>query len=425
MITFWVIVVAMLVLSLWFVIPSLASRKITEVLESKDSNVSIYKQKLAELETNEEGLDQAQLEQARKEIELGLLHDTSATETSPTPGIAAQSQKLATIFVGILVPLIAFSFYWQLAPEPFEPLLSYTPSGKTKQAHQQKNNNLPPIEEMVAKLEAKLKQSPGDAKGWALLGRTYFVMGRYDDAAMSYGRAHQLAGDEPEMLANYAEALAMTQGGSLKGQPAKLVEKSLAKLPQHPKSLWLGGLSAFQSDKFQLAIDRWQSLLNMHPDKSGEGAKVLQQRISEAQQRLGGKTGATATIAQKPKAPSPSTGTKTVVQVQVQLDPKLKARASPTDTVFVFARAVQGPPMPLAIVRKQVKDLPITVQLDDSMAMMANMTMSSFPQVYIGARISKSGNARPQAGDLQGRSAPVKTGGKHKTVKISINTEVL
>lgn len=424
MITFWVIVVAMLVLSLWFVIPSLASRHTTEVLENIDSNVSIYKQKLAELETNEEGLDQAQFEQAKKEIELGLLHDTSATETSQTPGIAAQSQKLATIVVGILVPVIAFTFYWMLAPTPFEPLLSYSPSDNTNRQHQQASKNLPPVEEMVAKLEAKLKQSPGDAKGWSLLGRTYFVMGRYDDAAMSYGRAHQLTGDEPELLANYAEALAMTQGGNLKGQAAKLVDKSLAKLPQHPKSLWLGGLAAFQSDKFQLAIERWQSLLNMHPDKSGEGAKVLQQRISEAQQRLGGKT-STTTIAQKPKASTSPSAAKTVLNVQVQLDPKLKAKASPTDTVFVFARAVQGPPMPLAIVRKQVKDLPITVQLDDSMAMMANMTMSSFPQVYIGARISKSGNARPQAGDLQGRSTPVKTGGKHKTVKISINTEVL
>ena len=418
MVLFWVIVALMVLLGLWFVLPALASKSTSALLGHKDLNVSIYRQKLTELEENEENLNPEQIAQVRQEIELGLLQD--ADDQAPTAsGISTQAQKLTVMVVALCIPLLAFSLYSRLAPEPFEQLLSYEPA-----ATKARKNNLPPVQEMVAKLEAKMQQSPDDAQGWQLLGRSYFVMGRYDDAAMSYGRAHALLGDEPDLLADYAEALAMSQGGGMKGQPDKLIDKSLAKQAQHPKSLWLGGLAAFQTGRYQMAIQRWQTLLSMHPDKQSEGVKVLQQRIAEARQHLGGNT-STAKLASSKPSTTPKTTTKTVVHVQIELDPKLKAKASASDTVFIFARAVQGPPMPLAIVKKQVKDLPITVQLDDSMAMMANMSMSSFPQVYIGARISKSGNAMPQAGDLQGRSTPLKTGGKQKSVKISINTEVL
>jgi cytochrome c-type biogenesis protein CcmH len=147
---------------------------------------------------------------------------------------------------------------------------------------------------------------------------------------------------------------------------------------------------------------------------------VLQKQIAEARARMGGKD--PAPMAQQ--APKPAAKGKTEVKVSVNLDSKLKTKAAPGDTVFIFARAVQGPPMPLAIVKKQVKDLPVTVSLNDAMAMMPNMTMSSVPKIYIGARISKSGNAMPQTGDLQGRTAPITTG-KKQAVTITISQEVM
>jgi cytochrome c-type biogenesis protein CcmH len=102
----------------------------------------------------------------------------------------------------------------------------------------------------------------------------------------------------------------------------------------------------------------------------------------------------------------PATGEQKSIRVKVSLATTLKAKATPEDTVFIFARAAAGPPMPLAIVRKKVKDLPVEVTLDDSMSMMQGMNLSAFDKLVIGARISKTGQALPQPGDLQGLTKP-------------------
>lgn len=327
MVFFWILTVLMILLGLWFVIPPLLSKNSQAELDHDDLNVSIYRQKLADLDKNEENLTAEELAQVRQEIEQGLLQDVGNDEKPATNSISKKMQQQVIIVVAILVPLLALLLYWNLSPKQFTQMVDYQPQTVTKKSA----SNLPPVHEMVAKLEAKMQQNPEDPKGWQLLGRSYFVMGRYDDAAMSYGRAHSLAGDEPDLLADYAEALAMSLDGQLQGKPQQLIGLALAKQPMHPKSLWLAGSAEFQSGKFENAIRHWQNLLDMHPDKQSEGAKVLTQRIAEVKQRLGGKAAPVQASrpAQKKAAGSGSGSGSTVIQVQVQLDPNSRPRPQP------------------------------------------------------------------------------------------------
>ncbi len=419
MLWFWILTIAMILLGLWFVVPPLLSNKTVATTASDDLNVAIYRQKLAELDRNEENLSAEQIAQARQEMEQGLLIDvTGKPATTASFALTSKTQKQVAAIVAVVIPAAALLLYAHLSPPQWQQLVEYNPAEVAKA-----KANLPSIDAMVGKLEAKLRQNPMDPKGWALLGRSYFVMGRYSEASNAYAQASKLSADkDADILADYAEALAMSNNGNLKGEAEQIIGRALASQPDHPKSLWLAGSAAFQTGQYKNAIRHWETLYNMHPDKSNEGAQVLQKQIAEARSRLGDKAPAPS-VAQQQPAPAKGKG-KTVVKVSVDLDPKLKARAAPGDTLFIFARAVQGPPMPLAIVKKQVKDLPVTVSLNDAMAMMPNMTMSSFEQVYIGARISKTGNAIPQSGDLQGRSSPISTG-KAQDVKITISQEVL
>ena len=410
MMWFWILAAMMILLGLWFVIPPLLSKKESDTQDHDALNVAIYKQKLADLDNNEDKLSAEELAQAKQEIEQSLLQDVDSTQTVTTP-INARTQRMVAAIVAVIIPLFTVLFYWQLAPQQLEQVIAYEP-GQTDI-----KKKLPNVMEMVAKLEQKLKQKPEDPRGWSLLGRSYFVMGRYSEAANAYAQANTLSGDNADTLADYAEALAMSLNGKLQGKPAELIQRALAKQPQHPKSLWLAGTTAYQDKAYQKAIDHWQLLYELHSDKQSQGAQTLQKQIAQARSQLGHPP----SLAMKPATPKPVA--KISVQVSVNLDASLQAKASPNDIVFIFARADQGPPMPLAIVRKQVKDLPVTVKLDDTMAMMPSMKISSFDKIRVGARVSKSGNAKAQPGDLQGITAAISTA-KSQHVKVKISEEV-
>jgi cytochrome c-type biogenesis protein CcmH len=264
---------------------------------------------------------------------------------------------------------------------------------------------------MVGQLEARLQSNPDDGEGWMMLGRSYYFLKRYPDAAKAYARAAALGGDQdPGLLADYADTVAMANGRSMKGQPYELVKKALGIEPFHEKSLWLAGTAAYQEEDYPAALDYWERLKQVFPPGS-QNFEQMQQNIAEIHQLMAQRgmkvPAASAPVQTATAKPAAAGGAAAKITGSVKLVPALAANAAPTDTVFVFARAAQGPRMPLAIVRKQVKDLPFSFTLDDSMAMNPAMKLSSFPQVVVGARISKSGNAMPQSGDLQGQSEVV------------------
>jgi cytochrome c-type biogenesis protein CcmH len=255
------------------------------------------------------------------------------------------------------------------------------------------------IESMIARLAARLRENPDDADGWKLLGRSYGALGRFPEAADAYAKAAVRAPHDAQLLADFADVLAMARGQSLQGEPEKLVLRALELDAQNLKALALAGTAAFERKDFAAAVRYWERMLPLVPADS-EDARSIRASLAEAQSSL---------------KPGPAAA---ALKGTVRLAPELKAQASPDDTVFVFARAAQGPPMPLAVKRATVRELPLAFALDDSMAMAPNLQISGFPRVVVTARVSKSGSATPQPGDLQGASVPVANDAANVTIVI-------
>jgi len=261
---------------------------------------------------------------------------------------------------------------------------------------------------MIARLSARLQQQPDDLEGWTMLARTYNILERYREAETAYENVLRLGGESAGLLTDYADAMAMANGGTFTSKSGALLTRALELDPNNVKGLWLAGHWKNQSGMYAEAIDYWQQAASLLPD-DGQDKPVITRQIQQAQQQLGIAVDSEQQATTSPAAVSPDKSASSVtLQVQVSLDPALTAKTSPGDTVFIFARAAQGPRMPLAIVRKQVKDLPVSVVLDDTMAMAPGMMLSGFEEVLVGARISKSGNAMAQSGDLQGSKSPVR-----------------
>jgi len=408
---FWILAGLLLAGALLFVVPPLSGTRRRRALAAsrREANISIYRDQMQELETDLAAgtLSPDQYEQARRELESRVLEDTAVADSAADP--AAQGAKWLPLAVGAGVPVLALSLYLVLGNprglDPQQALPAQAAGGQ--QAHEVTSEQ---ISGMVDSLAAKLKQNPDNPQGWVMLARSYNVLQRFPEAVQAYEKAVAQVPNDGPLLADYADALAMVQGGDLSGKPAQMIDKSLKADPNNVKGLALAGTVEFEKGNYGGALIHWQKAASLLPPES-EFARSIQSSIAEAQQKGGlAHTEPAATTAAAAPAPAAAQQTATPARADaagasiagtVKLSPELSAKAAPGDTVFVFARAASGPRMPLAIVRKQVKDLPLRFSLDDSMAMAPSMKLSSFPQVVVGARISKSGNAMAQAGDLE------------------------
>ena len=277
------------------------------------------------------------------------------------------------------------------------------------------------INVMLDKLVAHLKEQPDDADGWQLLARTYAALGKQPQAIESFKTAEKLRPTDATLLADYAVALAVANNRQLEGAPMALVERALKADPKHPKSLALAGTAAFGRKDYKGAVKYWETLQQVEPPDSPIHEQV-RASIAEARQ-LAGMPAAAGGAADPTAAAQASAAGSAQVSGTVTLADSLKGRVSPDDTVFIFARASDGPRMPLAIIRKQVKDLPVQFTLDDSLAMSPAAKLSGVKSVVVGARISKSGNAMPQTGDLQGLVPGVAVGTNGVKVEISASVQ--
>ncbi len=367
-------------------------RRSARALTSRDAvNVAVYRDQLRELESDLRSgtLAADQYEKARHEIEARLTQDVGKDGAAT---LRPRSARAAAIALGIAVPICAAAVYFTvgnpraLAPEA---AAEGTAHGLSKEQ----------FEALVARLAARLKDNPEDAEGWVMLGRSYVVLGRFEEGAEAYANATARVSPDAQLLADYADALAMAQGRRLGGEPEKLIARALSIDPNNVKALMLAGSAAFVKRDYAAAAGHWERILTLIPEDS-DTAQTIRSSIAEAQQ-LGGIRSSAGKKAQ-PRAAGPGR-----VAGVVRLAPELAGKVSPTDTVFIFARAAEGPRIPLAVLRKQARDLPVTFVLDDSMAMAPQMKLSAFTRVVVGARVSKSANASPQPGDLQGLSGAV------------------
>jgi cytochrome c-type biogenesis protein CcmH len=268
------------------------------------------------------------------------------------------------------------------------------------------------IEAMVGTLQQRLQEQPDDAEGWLMLGRSFSVLGRHAEAVPAYRRSLALRPNDAALLSDLADALAMVNGRNLAGEPATLLEQALKLEPDNMKALSLAGSAAFDRSDYATAVKHWERVAALAAPDSPWLPRV-RESIAEARARGGmppapATAAASAAPAAQPPAPQAAAATPgATIRGKVTLAAALQAKAAPEDTVFVFARPAEGPRMPLAIVRKQVKDLPFEFVLDDSTAMSPATRLSTQTRVVVNARVSKSGDAMPQPGDLSGQSAPL------------------
>lgn len=332
----------------------------------------------------------------------------AAIEASPPAAPAAGRSRAAgatIIVVALLLPASALLLYRVVGtPEALDP----TRLASAETAH---GDTGPAMEQAIATLAQRLKEHPDDVEGWALLGRAYGATGHLAEARDAWKRARELAPDNAAVTVEYAQALAVAADDRrIAGEARTLLESVLASDPRNQRALWLLGISDYQTGRYDAAIARWRALQPLLPPDS-EVARSVGAQIADAEAKRDGKPSpAVAEAAQDTPAAAPGAGvaaTSPKLTVNASLAPALKDKLDPDATLFVFARAAGGPPMPLAIRRLKASELPVTVTLDDSLAMMPSMKLSSFPQVVLGARVSKSGNAMPQSGDLQAVSAPI------------------
>ena len=469
---FWVLATSLMVLALALLLPSLLrNRRVardqfggaTQAGYAGPANLAILREQLAQIDAElaTGSITPAQHAQVKTEIERRALDEDAGAESAaqgppqhpaarvsasrPAGAAAAQAQVMASratrtaVLVGLGVPLLALGLYGILGtPQAVMASRDATgkPGGEVTQAQ---------VEVMVAQLAQRLENAPADQpadpKGWEMLARTYAAMQRFPEADKAYARATALAPNNAQLLADHADVLAMLQGQSAIGAPEKLIERALKIDPKNLKALALAGSIAFERKDFSAATNYWAQARQLAPPGS-EFAKGLDRSLEAAQAagsgprqatanpaanattRTAGSTGRAAgsapdgpDVAAKQEAAVPIGGTRASTSIAstpssitgvVSLSPALATKVAPDDTVFIFARAAEGPRMPLAILRRKASELPISFTLDDSTAMSPEMKLSKFAQVVVGARISKSGNAMPQPGDLVGQAGPLK-----------------
>jgi cytochrome c-type biogenesis protein CcmH len=266
---------------------------------------------------------------------------------------------------------------------------------------------MPSVEEMMAALMARLEENPEDSEGWFLLGRSYMALDNYAMASQAFERLHLLVGDDPVVLLSWADAQAMAQKGNLAGKPSELIRKAVKLAPEDTTALWLAGMVEDQSGNHQLAISYWERLEPKIKDDP-ESRQRIESLLASAREKAG--SGEPAGPGSEPVAVSTAATATTGITVRVDLSPEFRGKVGPEESLFIYARALEGPRMPLAAARRKVSDLPLELTLDDSTAMMPAMRLSNFEQVLVGARVSRSGEAMARSGDLSGEVAPVRVG---------------
>jgi cytochrome c-type biogenesis protein CcmH len=426
MTTFWILTAALTLLALAHVLPVLLRSRSAKAPDDsatrRSSTLAILREQAAQLDVElaAGSLDAEQHRAARDDIERRVLEEadqpgTPSPKPTPVSGSAERPWKSAWI-LGLGVPLLAGTIYSHVgSPQAIDP-----PAAPSVSSLGADNVSDAQVEELLSKLAAAIEQKPDDLAGWMLLARTYAVLQRFPEASKAFARATALAPNDAQLLADHADVLAMLQGQKLSGEPARLVTRALQIDPKNLKALALAGGAAYEAGQYPQAIEYWTMARQMSPPDTPFSENLDRSLVDARSALQGGVPGSTspAEMAVAPSGTTPTGGsssqaasaTSARVAGQVSLSPSLAAKVSPTDTVFIFARAAEGPRMPLAILRRTVADLPIPFTLDDAMAMSPAMKLSNFPVVVVGARVSKSGNALPSPGDLSGQVNDVKTG---------------
>jgi cytochrome c-type biogenesis protein CcmH len=379
MIEFWLAVgLLLLVGTAFLLIPVLRGRRAQAEEDRTALNVALYQERLAELTAQRDAgtLTGEQFDAGQAEAARELLADTEGAGN----GRGRLLGKALPLLIALALPGLTFGLYWHWG------------ASQALAAMQDR----PTIDQMTARLEQAVKDNPDSAEAWYYLGRIYMGNGDAGKSAMAYEHAVRAAGRAPELLGLWAQALYFAADKQWSAQMQALTDEALKADPNEATSLGLLGIAAFEEERFADAIDYWQRLSAQMPAEDPARASI-QVGIDRAREQM--------QAAGQPAPGEVVNKSMAVIRVSVDLAPTLKSKVQPGDTVFVFARAASGPPMPLAVKRLTVADLPAKVELSDKDAMMEQLKLSSFPQIQLVARVSRSGVATQ--GEWVGRGQPI------------------
>jgi len=420
---FFIVAAVLVLLALILMLPAIIGDRADGRSEQLSANVLIARERRVQLDNAlaTAAIDEATHQREAAAIELELAREL-ASHPDGEPASAGGGRLLqwgTAIVLALFVPLASALLYINLGDPgaidrdrtPRQSQASNTNNG----AAQADDARAPALADLLPNLEARLAENPEDVMGWRLLGRTYLTIGDFGNAAAALKRALQLEDDDVDTLAQLAEATAMNQGGGLAGEPVIYLEKALGLNDQHGQTLWLLGIARQQAGKHEESLELLQRLRDAaQKDGNSDAIAAVEDMMNRSREALGleqvtvaAASSASAPASQPPSTtpdePLPETDTASEsglsIQVQVSLSDEAASDTLSTHAVFVYARASNGPPMPLAVARLTVADLPATVTLDESMSMIPNMTIAAFPNVTVGARISKSGDPVGQSGD--------------------------
>jgi cytochrome c-type biogenesis protein CcmH len=410
MILFWLIAVAMLALSLFVLLRTTLRQENQSQIAAVDTelqrqNLVVAQDRLADLEAEHARgeLSDEEINRYRDDVKQMLandLHPASSTPDQAVSVVVSRRSNLAiALTLALLLPAITLPVYlWLGSPNLVEGLPMQQLRGEDGQELS--------LEEMLVRLEQRLQEDRDNLEGWIMLARSAMAMDEYPMAARAYEEILRLTGESADVLLPLADSLAMAQGGTMLGRPAELIMRALELDPDNWTALWLAGHAAEEQGDTAQALAYWYKARQLLAD-SPEELAVLVQQIGALEARSGiavPADGATPSATNPPADAVP-----VALRLAVSLSPELQREIQGDETLFIFARAVNGPPMPLAAVRRQARDLPLEVTLDDSQAMIAGHQLSTQQQVHLSARISRSGQPTAQSGDLFGELRSVDT----------------
>ena len=358
----------------------------------RQMNAAIYREELDKLEAERAAgtVDVQSYEQAHAEMRQRLFQDTDEADDLAVLG----SPKKTIIGICIFVVLLSAGLYWVLGD-----------ASRASQKNAEKPITQESVEKMVAEFAAKMEKDPGNLKGWAMLARSYRILGRNAEAEKAYARAGSFVDSDPQLLADYADVLATNANGSFTGKPLQLINQALKLDPDNLLALWLSGTASFNTQNYKAAVQSWEKLAKQLPADSDE-ARAIAASIAEARTKGG--------LAPESKPVISSKG----VSGQVDIAPELKAKVKAGDVLMVIARK-PGERMPVAVLKTAVSAFPMSFVLNDSLAMSPNVLISQLPEISVEVRISKTGMAMPEPGDLISAPQTVKVGSSN--IRLLIN----
>lgn len=414
MTTFWIFIALVMLISLTLIwIPHFRQQKLLRTEEAgvrKQTNLELFNERLATLEKelHEELLDQAEFDALKRELEISLLQDIKQASDD---SLVNQIKPKSILWPSVMsVCLIAISGYL------YQHLGAFENIGNTQAANPHAGMDTAQImAQRVQMMEAQVQAEPENSQAWFSLGHAYISANQFDKAVAAFDKVMDLVGKHAELIGPKATALYYKAGQQMTPQVQALIDESLALDPQDPSTLLLVGMDAFFTAKYQKAIDSWQTILDSNRPDVDRAA--LMNAIETANLRIQAETSGMPNddVHKQAKVTSKS------VSIAISISPELAAKAGPDDTIFVFARATEGPKVPLAATKVSAKSLPVTVTLDDSTGMGGDVKLSQTASVEVIAVLSKHGNIKPQAGDIQGKISKVNVG---ETANLVLDTQV-